>query len=368
MKRVVKIIVFILIFASIAVGAYYLWAYYQDRSDSTPNIPINGDILPSPSPINNGMKLQPLGGPELSGYFLKNGVVIGVGLDGAVVSIHGREANPLNNATFNEEILEIIPSFNGEWFLEKWGSGKNPRFSLYNTPTNTWLPFTDLDLLAMDFAPDSSRLAYLEGTNRGVNLSIMDLIKKDESSGFVRNTVSSFALQDVELSWVTSDTIFISEKPSARVPGSLWQYTVSTKRLEPLMLEENGLWIKWDKSTGYGIKFSSAPNKQLTVVNTKGTPITESLLLTFPDKCVTTADTLYCAVPKTSLAGKDLPDDYLKHLFYTNDAIYKVDLKKGFTDRIFSSFTTLDAVNLKIIENRLYFINRYNNQLYQINI
>lgn len=368
MKQIVTITIILFLLSGVAIGGYFLWKYYAEPTTDNQPGTTDGGGTPPPGGTTNGEEggsLTALGGDALAGYYLKDGAAVAVGVNGQVISLREKEATSLNNASFNEVILGITSSFDGKWFLEKWGGGQNPKFSVYDTQANAWMPFADLALGAMDFSPDSSRLAYLERVNGRVNLGIMDLAKKDKG-GFARATIASFVLRDVELTWVSPDVIIFGDKPSARVPGALWKYTISTKRLDPLILERAGLWVNWDKKSGQGIQFNRTPQNQLRVIDIKGATVLVIPFLTIPDKCAVKEDTLYCAVPQTSISDKELPDAYLKHLFYTNDFINKVDIKTGKVQVIAAGAVPLDAVDLKIDNEKLYFINRYDRKLYSL--
>lgn len=375
MRKVILIIIILVIFAFVAVGGYFLWQYFTGGAPAvTPTgtaspIAVGGTPSPilttSPTVLPEG-PLMAWGGPALAGYYLKNGTAISLGTNGQVVSIRGKGMVPLNNSTINETLLGITPSFDGRWFLEKWGSNNSPRFSLFDTQNNNWTTFADLYFADMDFSPKESKVAYLEDAAGKVNLGIMDL-SKPTKDGFSRTTIDSFALQDAGISWISPDIILFHDKPSVRVPGSVWRYTISAKRLDPLITNVPGLWISWDKTASSGIKFVGKPQSSLEVINLKGEIVYTSPFLTFPDKCALAGKALYCAVPQTPPRDDNLPDAYLKRSFYTNDNIYEMDLASKQQTLIFAnSPVKLDIIDLRVDGQKMYFINRYDQKLYQL--
>lgn len=369
MKKILVISASILLVVGAAAAVYFWWqSSTQPTTDHQQPAPEPGAIPLPPKNSDVDARLKATGGPALAGYYLKNGAAIGLGANGQVLSIKDGSASTLNAATFNEIILEAKPSPDGRWILEKWGSGQNPRFSVYDTQNNAWTPLTIVAFESMDWSPAESRLAYLERVNGKVNLGIMDLAKKS-NGGFARATVTSLNIQDVELAWVATNEILLSEKPSARVPGSVWKFKLNTHRLEPLILEQSGLWVEWDKGSGYGVRFDrDRSQNRFSLVGDDGTTFATPPFVTMPDKCAISNAALYCAVPQTPLTGKELPDDYLKRAFYTNDAFFRVDIESGEIMMLFAGAAVIDAINLQVDGNKLYFINRYDRKLYSLEL
>ena len=80
---------------------------------------------------------------------------------------------------------------------------------------------------------------------------------------------------------------------------------------------------------------------------------------------------LYCAVPrdtqKFDLAR--LPDDYDKKKLFTVDDFYKIDLGDGSITEVFADpAQALDAAQLQVANQTLFFVNRYDQRLYAISL
>ncbi len=383
MKKIIKIIIILVLVALIAVGGYLLWQYFNTGGSTvgtpTPTPGYTAAPAPKITPKNTSTatttnnntesQLSIWGTSEVIGYYFRNRSAIALRPDGQVLSILGTGETIKNPATLKEKIISITPSFDGRWFIEKWGSTNNPRFSLFDVENNTWTTFSDLYFMDMDFSPNESKIVYLEDLAGKITLGIMDLTKKTGAE-FSRNPIMSLFLRDMVISWPSSDSIILSDKPSYRVFGSTWKYSISTNKFEPLVSGRSGTWIKWDKKTGYGIQFSHLDEDKLEIINTNGETIFTSPVLTFPDKCITTTDILYCALPQNMALNKLLPDDYLKKSFYTNDTFYKFNLKNGEMKQLFtaSAPVKIDAINLVLENGKLYFINRYDRKLYQLSM
>ncbi|MDP1689313.1 MAG: hypothetical protein Q8L47_04265 [bacterium] len=374
MRKIIRIFIVLIAVSALAIGGYFIWQYNSpgDKPATSPSPSPKTSVLPglSPTPIvisNNVLSLWE--GPTLSGYYINNGRAITVSENGLVNSVKGQDVQSLKSAAFGEAIIKIIPSFDGKWFLEKWGNNSSPKFSLFDIENKSWIKLSDVNYMDMDFAPGESKIIYLEQVNGKINLGIIDLTKKTKD-GFTRSVINSLTLRDSEITWASSDVILFKEKPAARIPSSIWKYTISSKNFEPLITGQNGLWLEWNKTVNYGIKFTNVEDGRLEVIDARGENIFTLPFITFPDKCVLNADSLYCAVPQIPPLSKELPDDYLKRAFYTNDLFYKADLKSGKLELLFgvSASPLLDVKDLKIEGNKLYFINRYDKKLYQLSL
>ena len=76
----------------------------------------------------------------------------------------------------------------------------------------------------------------------------------------------------------------------------------------------------------------------------------------------------YCAIPQdtSKLNGAKLPDDYEKMSLFTQDNFYKIHTDTGATENFFLPTQILDASKLKMFNNILFFVNRYDQKLYAI--
>ena len=102
----------------------------------------------------------------------------------------------------------------------------------------------------------------------------------------------------------------------------------------------------------------------------KDLPTIRLPFITLPEKCTIGDTNLYCAAPVNITDKILLPDDYLKKKFYSDDVIYEYALDKKSIRTIFrlSQDSAIDAINLKIIGDKLFFINRYDNYVYSIDL
>jgi hypothetical protein len=98
-------------------------------------------------------------------------------------------------------------------------------------------------------------------------------------------------------------------------------------------------------------------------------------LPTLISKCVWSKDskTIFCALPGSIPSNSLLPNDYEEKKFFTTDTFWKINVETGERERLLD----LDAIKEKYDaqnlffnqdESMLFFVNRYDNKLYRINL
>lgn len=114
---------------------------------------------------------------------------------------------------------------------------------------------------------------------------------------------------------------------------------------------------------------------KLSLMNQAGGELRALDIPTFISKAVWAKDssTVLYALSNAAPEGALLPDDYRSGKFMTRDAFWKVDIASGQKERL----TPLDAITQKYdatnlflspIEDTLFFVNRYDNYLYRLDI
>ena len=116
-------------------------------------------------------------------------------------------------------------------------------------------------------------------------------------------------------------------------------------------------------SQSYGIV------SKLSLIDDLGTVKANLDFTTLPEKCLVSEPQIYCAIPKSIPAKTVLPDDYLKKALYFSDLFYQIDITQNSSLEIFEpTDLVIDAINLKLIDGKLLFINRYDNKLYSLEL
>ncbi len=214
-------------------------------------------------------------------------------------------------------------------------------------------------LLAKNISPDNTRKVQFEKDLKIINLKTNKVQQTEKVN-----------LEDVNVAWIKPDEIFIIEKPSILIPSSIWSYNLKNKNLDYVFQNEPGLMANWSKDGNLVLKF----NGELSLVNNKTGQVINLPFMTLPNKCAFSNDNeekIYCAVPKTIPSSVTLPDDYLKNKFYSQDQIISLTVNPTKMQIILDQtddLKKLDAVDLMVINDDLYFTNRYDNKIYKIDL
>jgi hypothetical protein len=194
-------------------------------------------------------------------------------------------------------------------------------------------------------------------------------------------------MEDMTLQWPNKNAIIISDKPSAFTTGSIWLFNVSSQTLSTISYEALGAESLWNAS-GSALIFSAGSNNaggSLIFQNAAGTQKKFSFL-TLPSKCAfgpssvatsitasTTNQTsmIYCAAPvdQNTFSIVRLPDEYDQKVYFSDDAFYSINSDTESLNEIFSfseAGENLDATQMKIFNNILFFINRYDQKIYAL--
>ncbi len=363
MKKTIITILILVALVIAGIAGYYIWQYYfETPGENTPPVENGAGNTTPPAtepPIETSLKFKPLSSSELAGFVVRDSEVIGIKTSGEVVQIKNGAESVLSASKANAEILSILPSFDGSWILEKWGNNSDPSFSLYDTSKNSWIPAPKMK--SADWSPNSLQIAYLEDAGDKTNLGLLKV------PGLKKQTLASLVLEDVEITWLNPNEIIISDKPSKFNDGSVWKFKIREKTFTPLISEESGPWIKWDKDMNQGVKLNLKTN-QTEVINNKGELIKTLPFAAFPNKCIFDGDLILCAASTGLSTGTVLPDDYLKGALNLSDVFLSSDTKTEEEKLLSGSDIPIDAINLQKGDNKLYFINRYDKKLYEIQL
>lgn len=261
-----------------------------------------------------------------------------------------------------ENLNFILPSPDSQKIIAAFGDPHQPQFSLFDLISNSWSPLP-LEIKSVAFSPEGKRLAALITQNSQTNLVIIDLKAK-----VLKTIIKNFSLQDLKMDWLRSEEIIFSDKPSALTINSVWRLNLPKLIFDEIVSPGRGLSLKWLKDD-LGLKFQ---NKKSSLINWAGQAINDFPFLVLPDKCVFKTDYLYCFLfSADGISPKaNWPDDYLQGAIYTKDDLYKIDLNNlAEPQLIFSQWgKNIDAVNLETLGNQILFINRYDNQLYGLEL
>jgi hypothetical protein len=241
--------------------------------------------------------------------------------------------------------------------LDSFGA-RSIRF--FNARNGSWTNLP-VGVVSAAWSPDGNSIAYLEG-NEGSSLIRILSVTTQEVSDIM--TLHQF---DFNLFWLSEDLLYLSTSPSYFAPGSLWTLSLSSRSLTPIFKDVEGLFIQWADDARQGIKFTSAEGPDnLSLIEPDGTSLGIFQVTTIPSKCFVDGTRFACAVPDNIPSGVILPDDYLKRKVYFRDKFVVWDSSSPAAPSIINPEFLADAHQLRVHNNTLYFVNRYDRHLYRV--
>ncbi len=174
--------------------------------------------------------------------------------------------------------------------------------------------------------------------------------------------------------WPTKNTVTLTTKPSANIPGYMYSMDGAGKNLTKVLGEIKGLTTLM--SSNDKLILYSDNNLALNIYHTDSRNSDLLGVRTLSEKCVwnKTGDALYCATPKLITIG-EYPDTWYQGEVSFNDQFWKIDIKTGnatlLLDPIASSGEEeIDGIKLALDEdeNYLFFVNKKDNFLWKLDL
>lgn len=294
-------------------------------------------------------------------YFTPDGKVFGAKSD-KDLEISAQTVNALNFIESSADNQKILAAF---------GDPRAPKWGIFDLVDKVWRPLLD-NIVNATWGKDNNQIIATVKNGLDSSLATMDISK---TPPVVKILIKDFRFKDVNFKYKQPLSLLIIEKPSAIYKSRVWELNLDPKKLTITQLTqgENGLMIDWDK-TGE-IIFQFVAPKDFHILDKNFQENTPLFFSTFPSKCGYNNPTkiVYCFAPRDfppDLPGLKLPDDYLQKKFYTIDELYAVDLEKEeIKDLSLNSkknFEAIDAKNPQYGDGKIYFINQYDNYLYEV--
>ncbi|MBI5306587.1 hypothetical protein HZB04_03325 [Candidatus Wolfebacteria bacterium] len=319
-----------------------------------------GDTIISVSSLINGQK------SATSTQSILEKQILYFNQNGQILKINDKEDEILSGRQI-DGIQSIKSSKDGSQIIVKHGVADSYRYEIFNVATKIWQALDNIT--AVDFSPDGSQIAYLENIK---NSQTSNLIVKNLSGKKKTATIMAINQKDFDLKWIAPDKIFLVSKPSAFYQNEIWAISVKNKTLV-MLGRDTGLIVNWAKDGSYGLKFSANQKGEgaLNLIDKEGAVKANLNFKTMPEKCAITVNKIYCAVSyeRTTIKEPFLPDDYLKKAVYFSDFIYEVDINENNFKTIFNETEpVLDAFNVSLFDDKILFMNKYDNKLYSLTL
>lgn len=308
---------------------------------------------------NNELGIVVVGGESLPGYWINRttGEAYVLTYAGGVNKFaNGRKVLVSDQGVRNINLIK--PSFDGTKVVVN--------NSLFDTKNNTWSALPDSVTVIAWHPQKNDQLAYLK--NDGLYL-----LSLATGKGML---LSKFINRDWQLDWPSADTIYLTSRPTSVVAGETWKFDLKTKILTRVIKDEISPEMLWSPDARWGIKFNTGDiiDAQSKPLFTLANILSATTPVAIREKCVMSERVLYCAFPQDVREDVVLPDDHLKRKIYTVDDIYavKIDLKGHVAQaKLLWSSTPevyVDATQLSVNDDDLYFINRYDQKLYKVGL
>ncbi len=385
MKRYLIIGLIVILGIGLFVLGYFL------RKDKTPE-PVNngGQNPPSVStstPVvtpgkNSKLKLESLGF-SVKGFFAdKDGGVIFVQPSGHINSLKDGK-NTLISETQILNITQASFSYDGKKVLMGFGGRGNPQFSVYDIEKKSWQPLV-AGVTAAEWNPNDSRIVYALKKEGYTSLSVLDFGVSKPSA----KEITRLHVEDLVVGWMGKDEVAFWNKGSSKVDSSAWKINTTSKKLTSLFSNRTSLDLKVDDKGGNILATSDRNGAfTLSIFGKQGEILKELAVRTPVDKCdfdieqnlIKAASTktkdkiaettwLYCGAPKNFdvITGKLLLEDYAKKQVFSLDNFFKFSVPAGSFSSIYEGPEDLDASQVRVIGNKFYFVNRYDEKLYSI--
>ncbi len=334
--------------------------------------------------------------------------------DGQVVKIVNGSATTLNSSPITN-LTRAGFSPGGAKIAVTFGDRSNPQASIFDVSSKSWQPLP-VGMQSPAWAPSGTQIMYFQKNGDVSTLATLDLTKPNSKPV----ELAKLHLEDHAIQWISPNQVLFLPKGSAWARDAVWSFDVKNKTMLSITGDRPGIDSIWSGSANRGLVFvadQSARGGKLTLFDTAGNALSGLSILTLPSKCafdvevsapaqtppsLTTPSAtsskptssaqagakttptktplppapvvkkfLYCAVPQDSqkLSMSKLPDSYQKRALFTVDNFYKINVDDGSIAQISADQNyALDATNLLIANQTLFFVNRYDQKLYAISL
>jgi len=422
MRKILRYLLIVVVIIGIIWVVIYFLTRTGSQAGQTGSLPLQSGSLPSAnsgafgnstsgSLTNNGVVVNNSNGGSVGAtvnfniistsenaidYFIdahNNATIIELG--GEITTVSNNNTNTISSLGISN-IISTGFSYDGAKLFVNFGDLNNPQTSVFDINTKSWTPLP-AGMVSPRWSPMDYRIAYLKNNSDGTEtLTTIDTSKIKNNS----TVITTLHIQDVSLLWLLKNKFLFYDKPSTYTQGSIWSFDLQKKSLTPITIDQSGVEATWSNATTtMGVEFVSSVSEyggQLELIDGSGNKIEQFKSLTLPQKCLfnpytapgaptttiqnaTTTSSiinssylaLYCGIPRdqNALSSNKLPDSYNQMALFTSDNIYRINTSNGNVDVLFNDQSqNMDVSNLKIFNNSLFFINRYDQKLYSLGL
>jgi len=310
--------------------------------------------------------------PVLNYWFDKNAQKIKyISLEGKVFDAF---SNP-NNELSSEKIINILdvkPYQDGSKVLIAYKGTKKISWIIYNSNDDSISPLPSNIINAFWGDKNDRIFAIID------EMGIFSLIEINLNQNLLlpKIIVKNFNFYDADFNFLPPSLVIITEKTSPFTKTNVWVFDINKNTINKIFTSEDGSFVKIAENKNL-IYYSQ--NENLGVLKIDSLETTEIPLQTLPNKCDLNASSslekIICFgiqnIYKYDPIDKKYVNNYLKKAIYTLDRAYIYNFKTKDTVSVFVSGkhnVPIDATEVKFIEGSLYFINRYDQNLYKLTV
>jgi hypothetical protein len=368
MKKTLIIILIIVAILAVGTGVYFAWT--KSRQILTPptvSLPESVQNQPQSAAVEQSAgRLKAVSGSKISYYWIHKSAtssdIYYFNPDGFLFRVKsGGDEKALSEAI--KGIKSLLTDKDGKSVAIKSDNG----IVVLTIGANGLIKESFESAVSASFSPNSDRMAYFEASG--------NLYVRNYSSNLRAPSVSKIltvGFNDAVIQWIDGNKIVLNSLPSAYYRNESWLIDVNRQTIIPF-IQARGLYFNWSADGKMAIKFSvdASFNPFLSLIDSYGLVLASLDFSSLPEKCSIGTEKIYCAVSQSNNAAGRLvlPDDYLKKKVYFNDWIYEIDPENRDIKLVYSTGdTAMDAYNLFVAAGRLFFINRYDSKLYELEL
>jgi hypothetical protein len=229
----------------------------------------------------------------------------------------------ITSSRFDGAINSVVASPHGDAIIIESGTPQNSSFKVLDVERHIWraLPAGTVSASWNPTGP-TTEILYLRSTTDAKGILTTTINRYTFSKG-TSKTITQLNVRGVDLTWITTGTAYLSQRPSQEVESSIWALDLKNLTLQLVFGPRKGLWVRWINASG-GVGFDTGSGSYTL---STGASIEKRLLFaTTPEKCTIEQTMLYCAIASSGLTNAQLPDKYLQRGVMSEDTIAGMDL------------------------------------------
>jgi len=361
LKRYWKIIIVAFFVIALALVGYFAKQYFSAKNKPENPTVTSSDLISSSSTADNQpsekISLKKISDRPVFDFFgvsTTTEEIIYVTPSGEVYRASENEDTQLSKQSFSA-LNSIAPSPDRQKILAAFGDPNQPQWLVFDLIDKAWRPLPNTIRQAI-WGANSNEVIVISQKNAN-----KDLVRlKVGQNSFSEDVIwANFPLQDIDLIYISAQTLLIAEKPAFFHKGRAWELNLKTNELSLAFGPAYGLWLRQTIDRTLVMKYDN--NDYLSIVS----PTKTASWQTLPEKCESGEGKIYCFLPISWPENAEWPDDYIQKTTFTEDQFFVFE-ENGDKSLGLGNNEKIDGLKPTIIKDSLYFLNRRDSSLYQL--